>query len=365
MSNATYRPDESNAAIFSEHTWLQGAFLAAVAYGMETILYAMSVHLLWTGRKEKNKKRNFGLIVYITIIFILGTLYMAGLLQFTQQSFIDDRNIEGGPNTYEDIEFSIPIDMLANVIMVMLTWMCDIVNVWRCSIIYRGAKVPLYVVLTIPSMMYMASIALGTLFLKQVGTVSASPWDTPGVNWTIPYYTMSLSLNILVTILIVIRLLVCRAQITRAMGKTHGAQYTSLAAMIIESAAIYSSFSLLFLVPFALNTTTSAALSQLWLQALSPVQVVSTLLIIFRVAQGKSWNQNTIATITEPSAASNTVGGSRRKTSAIQFQTNVVTTYSDIGSKGAITLQSLEASQRTRTVDFDETKTTSGPTEEV
>jgi hypothetical protein len=43
--------------------------------------------------------------------------------------------------------------------------------------------------------------------------------------------------------------------------------------MIIESAAIYSTFSLLFLIPFTLNHTTSLALSQLFLQALSPVQV--------------------------------------------------------------------------------------------
>jgi hypothetical protein len=79
---------------------------------------------------------------------------------------------------------------------------------------------------------------------------------------------MSLALNILVTILIVLRLLVCRSRINRVMGKTHGSQYTSLAAMIVESAAIYSTFSLLFLIPFAFKHP----LSQLFLQALSPVQ---------------------------------------------------------------------------------------------
>ncbi|KAJ7739991.1 hypothetical protein DFH07DRAFT_715985, partial [Mycena maculata] len=77
-----YRSDETNAQIFSEHTWLQGAFLARVAYGMETILYAMSLHLLWTAHKGNNN-RDIDLIVYISVIFILGTLYMAGL-QFTQ-----------------------------------------------------------------------------------------------------------------------------------------------------------------------------------------------------------------------------------------------------------------------------------------
>lgn len=80
---------------------------------------------------------------------------------------------------------------------------------------------------------------------------------------------MSLALNILVTILIVGRLLLCRYRIGKVMGTKHGAHYASLAAMIVESAAMYSAFSLLFLIPFAMGSS----LSQLFLQALSPVQV--------------------------------------------------------------------------------------------
>lgn len=134
-NSSSYRPQESAQDILSEHTWLQGAFLAAVAFGMSSILYFMTIHLLRVhplSRKSKNVDgwgKRMGLIVYITVIFILGILYMAGLLQFTQQSFIDDRNYPGGPNVYEEVMFSIPVDMLANVIMVLLTWMCDIINV--------------------------------------------------------------------------------------------------------------------------------------------------------------------------------------------------------------------------------------------
>ena len=84
---------------------------------------------------------------------------------------------------------------------------------------------------------------------------------------------MSLSLNILVTIMIVARLLVYRAKTNRALGRNHGSQYTSLAAMLVESAALYSSFSLLFLIPFAIASPTSDAVSQLFIQSLSPVQV--------------------------------------------------------------------------------------------
>ncbi|KAF9457973.1 hypothetical protein BDZ94DRAFT_1174538 [Collybia nuda] len=287
---AAYRPDETDKQIFSEHTWLQGAFLAAVAYGMQVILYSMSCYLLVRHRTSTNSTKNIGLTVYITILFTLGTLYIAALLQFTQESFIDGRNIPGGADAYEKVMFSSPIDMLGNVTMVILTWMCDIINVWRCIVIYQGSRVPVWIVSVVPFTMYLASIVLGILFLKQIGSGTQTPWQAHGINYTSPYYSMSLALNILVTIMIVTRLFLCRHRINRVMGRSHGTQYTYLAAMIIESAAIYSTFSLLFLVPFAFQNP----LSQLFLQALSPVQNVSTFLIIFRVAQGKGWTQETI-----------------------------------------------------------------------
>jgi len=225
----------------------------------------------------------------------------------------------------------------------------------------------MFVVITIPCLLYLASVAMGMLFLKQVGTVSASPWDTSGINWTIPYYVMSLALNILVTILIVLRLLLCRSRVTSLLGKKHGAQYTSVAAMIIESAAIYSTFSLLFLIPFAINTTTSLALSQLFLQALSPVQVFSTLLIVFRVAQGKSWSQKTAITISQTgnfgtSAGTRTLGtGSLvMRNPGIQVQTDTTTIFTERGKESVI-LQTLD---RSRSVNFNETESrTSGPDE--
>ncbi|KAF8213596.1 hypothetical protein K438DRAFT_1804276 [Mycena galopus ATCC 62051] len=336
--NSTYRPDETNVEIFSEHTWLQGAFLASVAYGMQALLFFMSVGLLWKARKT-HPKRNLGLLVYITALYTGSTIYMGALLQFTQLSFIDDRNIPGGPNEFEDVEFSLPVDMIANVLMVILTWMCDIINVWRCSVIYMGSRVPLFVVITIPCLMYLGSLVFGILFLKQVGSPSDSPWATSGVNWTVPYYSMSLALNILITILIVSRLLVTRSRINQALGKKHGSQYTSLAALVVESAAIYSTFSLLFLIPFAMNTPVSAALSQMWLQALSPVQVLSTILIIFRVAQGRSWTQHTVTvgdSTGGTSGATHTIGGSTRPRShGLQIRSmGVHTTDSSIILKG-------------------------------
>ncbi|KIK65899.1 hypothetical protein GYMLUDRAFT_951611 [Collybiopsis luxurians FD-317 M1] len=326
------RPNESASEIFSEHTWLQGAFLGAIAYGVECVLYLMACQMLWLHRRRHSQspRRNIFLICYISVIFVLSTLYVAGLLEFTQLSFIDGRNIQGGPNGFEEVMFSLPIDMLANVIMVLNAWLCDVINVWRCFVIYQGGSVPAWAVNIVPILLYLASIAFGILFLKQVGTPAQSPWLASGINFTIPYYALSLALNILVTLLIVFRLLLHRHRITRAMGSSHGSQYTSLVAIVVESAAIYSSFALAFLIPFGLNSP----VAQLFLQALSLIQGATTFLIIFRIAQGKAWSEGarTNANIfgnTEDSGANRTIGGH-----AIQFRRSVKSIIDAGGQNG-------------------------------
>jgi hypothetical protein len=114
---------------------------------------------------------------------------------------------------------------------------------------------------------------------------SASFWQTAGINWTIPYYAISVSLNFLVTVMIVARLILFRTRLNRirAVGGHFSNQYTSIAAILIESAALYSAYVLLFLIPFGLGAKSQVAVivSELFPQSLPPVQV--SIRYIFRL----------------------------------------------------------------------------------
>ncbi len=130
-------------------------------------------------------------------------------------------------------------------------------------------------------------VATGILYLVQLS--AASPFANTNLNWTIPYISISLGLNILITIAIVLRLLLFRRRIASVLGTTHGAQYTSVAAMIVESASLYSIFSILLLVPFALGSPVASV----FLQVIGQIQGCATLLIVLRVAAGKAWSSDT------------------------------------------------------------------------
>jgi ABC-type microcin C transport system permease subunit YejB len=67
----------------------------------------------------------------------------------------------------------------------------------------------------------------------------------------LPYFALEMSLNILCTVLIIIPLLRARASVTQAIGKEYGRMYTSITAIMVESALPNALFSLVFIVLYA------------------------------------------------------------------------------------------------------------------
>ena len=102
------------------------------------------------------------------------------------------------------------------------------------------------------------NIAMGIVFNLQnaVPDLSVTPWSG------IPYYTISLSLNILLTLMIVIRLILQARDTRIALGMTGiGGLCTAIVTMLTESCVLYAVSSLLVIGPWgADNPITNAFL---------------------------------------------------------------------------------------------------------
>ena len=68
------------------------------------------------------------------------------------------------------------------------------------------------------------------------------------------YYTISVVVNVLLTTLIALRLFMHRRTIISVLPSEHARQYTSLVAIIIESAALHTVFALVFVITYGLNS---------------------------------------------------------------------------------------------------------------
>ena len=153
---------------------------------------------------------------------------------------------------------------------------------------------------------------MGVLWTLQSSQPGLSFYSALPLAYGTSYYAISLSINIVLTILIAIRLFQYRRTILKSMSAEHAKQYLSLATVLIESATLYSVFALLFLITYAVNNP----INQIALAIAQACQVrfcmsehechtdliaqqISVYMIIYRLADGSAWKATTLdATLT-------------------------------------------------------------------
>lgn len=131
---------------------------------------------------------------------------------------------------------------------------------------------------------------MGVILLFQLTQPQANLWTKTTLNFGIPYWSISAGLNILVTSLIVARLYFIRRKTRAVLSSSHSRTYTSIAAMLVESAALYSTVALIFIITYARNSM----VQNLMLPLLGQVQAISPLLIMWRVARGQAISRNSL-----------------------------------------------------------------------
>ena len=110
---------------------------------------------------------------------------------------------------------------------------------------------------------------MGTLWTLQSSFPGLSLYSKQPLAFGTSYYAISLGLNIILTVLILVRLLMYRRTHLAHLPSGHAQQYLSLATLIIESAALYSIFAIMFLVSYAMNKP----INQVWLGFAQAAQV--------------------------------------------------------------------------------------------
>ena len=131
---------------------------------------------------------------------------------------------------------------------------------------------------------------MGVLWTLQSSQPGLSFYSALPLAYGTSYYAISLSVNIVLTLLITLRLLQYRRTVVQAMSAEYARHYVSLVAVLIESAALYSVFALVFLITYAVNNP----LNQIALAIAQASQQISTYMIIYRLADGSAWKTSTL-----------------------------------------------------------------------
>lgn len=95
---------------------------------------------------------------------------------------------------------------------------------------------------------------MGVVFMYyQISQPTTILWNSIAQSFNYPFFAISPSLNIILTLMIVIRLILHGRNIRDAMGssaKTTGGLYKTVATILIESCALYTASFILFIGPW-------------------------------------------------------------------------------------------------------------------
>jgi len=95
-----------------------------------------------------------------------------------------------------------------------------------------------------------ATIVTSIVFIISVATTH-NLYAKRSIDLGVPYWALSISFNLAVTLLIVVRLYGLRREARRSLTPDAASVYTSVGAMLVESAALYSLTGLAFIACYA------------------------------------------------------------------------------------------------------------------
>ncbi|KAF9489036.1 hypothetical protein BDN71DRAFT_1512520 [Pleurotus eryngii] len=231
-----------------------------VGVGMSQMLYGITIVLFFRcliallGRR-RGATYNPILAGYTFLLFSFNTVFVAMNMHNSRLAYTDHDDFPGGPALFTLSRYSMAIAVVPNAAFILSNWPAD-------------------------------GLLVGNL--AESALDSASLWTSVTVDFGLPHFSISASLNVLLTLLILLRLWFHNRSMkqTASMSASRSAiPYASIISMLVESSALYAVTSLLFIGSYGAGSNISA----LFLPILGQTQVIAPLLIISRVARQRAF----------------------------------------------------------------------------
>ncbi|EMD39076.1 hypothetical protein CERSUDRAFT_47914, partial [Gelatoporia subvermispora B] len=290
--NSSWATQDPPGALWFEQVMNAGVYIATVTYaGLHIVIFSTCAYYLIQERNKQGTKC-YAWLTYIVVLSALGTINLAVNIHFNELAWIDERNYPGGPLAFLMQQEAIPVNTVGNVVGIIADFMADSLLLYRVYVLWQK-----WYIIVLPILMLTANtgksayILISCIVVAQAALPGDSLWSQNTFDFSMLYWSMSMSLNIILTATLVSRLLWMRRQIVQVLGPQHSRTYTSIAAMIVESALPYALVSFVFVVLYGLQDTAF----NLFLPVLTQVECISPMLVILRVARGHALSQDTVA----------------------------------------------------------------------
>ncbi|KAJ7599461.1 hypothetical protein C8J56DRAFT_1040339 [Mycena floridula] len=262
-------------------TWLYGEFRFRI--------HLLAVLMSYLFISSRNVNRFY--IIFSGVMLVLTTIRVFTGALHCQSAWIDDRDGPGGPVEYLVASISKWRQVIGTAAAQIINIMGDSLLLYRCYVIYNGN----WKVIIAPFFIHLGASAMALGLLVESTRPSNNFFDGLVVTFGVYWAALSVTLNVIVTALLVSRILQARRYLLRHSpdrARTINA-YTGLMALLIESSLPFTVIGVAFAITYGKHLDIGTAFLFVWsgLAALSPQ------LIIFRIASGRAWNRRVFAGI--------------------------------------------------------------------
>ncbi|KAH8100947.1 hypothetical protein BXZ70DRAFT_1007877 [Cristinia sonorae] len=261
---------------------LIGALMECIAYGIYFTYFTHSLRIL--RRKLVSGRLSIWLSATTIVLFVLITMRLVLDNKAAVEAFTNDPLTPDSATMYYT---SYRGAMFRTGTYIALTIVADIFIVYRVFVVWAHS----YVMALVPALLAIADIVSGALVLRAIDNLDMGQ-DPNGDSLSTPiiiFYSFTLGLNVLSTILIAYRIHLAQRQAHAANVAPSGTLKLTMT-IVVESALIYSAFLVAMLVPTATGSNV-----QFCLLSVMPGVVGTTFsLIIVRAGSGQAphttWN---------------------------------------------------------------------------
>ncbi|KAJ8501414.1 hypothetical protein ONZ45_g12149 [Pleurotus djamor] len=253
-------------------------YLGAITYGLHIAVYAAASYFILKSRKPNRYRTQ----IFNTLVFALGTIHIATTINFDQHAWIYERKYEGGPYGFLLHEQSRPVTLLGLVAASLADFVLDGFLLWRTWVVWNNVYI-----LILPGLLYIGTIVLTTANIVE----SAHPYEgTWGPNLGLACWSMSMTLNMLLAFLLIVRLLWHRRKLIALGINGTMKSYTSVITMVIESSLLSGVVCGIFIILYARQT----AAENLLLPMIVQITCVAPQLVLMQVYRGRAWSRTTV-----------------------------------------------------------------------
>ncbi|KAF9440773.1 hypothetical protein P691DRAFT_686520 [Macrolepiota fuliginosa MF-IS2] len=227
------------------------------------------------------------MFAYTSAVMICGVVFLALQTWMVQLVYIDHNTFPGAAEEYESVYiYTQPGGIATDVFSATIDILILGIQIWRLWVIYGATRYAIAVIV-LPLLLFFCFSAL------EIVVIALEPSNAWGRIFAISMtLTVSqLAIEILVTALIIGRLLVVRRRHINTMGASETSkQYMGIVAMLIESYALESAWTLAILISEVLDNAPATAFFD---DCDAAIEIIAYLLVIYRVSSGRGWNRQT------------------------------------------------------------------------